>query len=439
VVVGTGAAAGVRVRGSTEVGVRRLDIQGLRAAAVLMVVAYHAGLPIPGGFIGVDVFFVISGFVITGMLQREWVAHGRIRFGRFYLRRMKRLTPALALMVSVTVLLSALFLSPLGAQQATAQTALGAIFLVANAVIARTTGDYFDAPAEDNALLHTWSLSVEEQFYLVFPVLLWMSWRLARRLRASWLPIVISAAVACVSLVVAVLVSIGLEVQRGEMLVGFYGPLTRVWEFAAGALLALAPTLMAPRSRRLSLVQGTVGALLLIASLALISGDTPFPGLWTMLPVLGTVLLIRSGGCGDHVIAQVLRSTPMVKVGDLSYSIYLWHWPFIVFSAALWPRSSLAPALAALLSVGPAVASFLWLEQPVRRRKLPDRRRLAQFVVATVGPPALLAASLIVASGGGYWSPVVQELKIAARAVTPGCHDYAPIGEKPLGSCTWNS
>lgn len=336
-----------------ETGSRRLDIQGLRAVAVLMVVAYHAGLPLPGGFVGVDVFFVISGFVITAMLQREWEAHGRIRFGTFYLRRVKRLTPALALMVSVTVLLSTLFLSPLGAQQATAQTAVGAMLIVANAVIARTTGDYFDAPAETNALLHTWSLSVEEQFYLVFPVLLAVSWLFARRLRVRWVPVAVSAGVAAFSLAVAVMVSRGLEVEKGEMLVGFYGPLTRVWEFAAGALLALAPAVLAARSRCLGLAQGVAGAILLVASLALISGDTPFPGLWTLLPVVGTALLIRSGGRGDHVIARGLRSAPMVRVGDLSYSIYLWHWPFIVFAAALWPRSALAPVMAALLPSPP--------------------------------------------------------------------------------------
>ena len=124
---------------ASAVDSRRLDIQGLRAVAVLVVVCFHAGLPVPGGFVGVDVFFVISGFVITGMLSREWVRSGRIRFRAFYARRFKRLTPALALMVSVTVLLSVVIASPLGAQQVTAQTAMGAMLLVANIVIARTT------------------------------------------------------------------------------------------------------------------------------------------------------------------------------------------------------------------------------------------------------------------------------------------------------------
>src|SRR4029077_15604359 len=162
---------------------RRLDIQGLRALAVLAVVAFHAGLPFPGGFVGVDVFFVISGFVITSMLQREWEATGRIRFGAFYLRRFKRLTPALALMVVVTAIVSALVLSPLGAQQTVAETGVGAMLLVANGVIAGNTGGYFDAPAAANPLLHTWTLSVEEQFYLAFPAILALGWFLTRRFR----------------------------------------------------------------------------------------------------------------------------------------------------------------------------------------------------------------------------------------------------------------
>lgn len=140
---------------------RRLDVQGLRAVAVLVVVAVHAGLPIPGGFVGVDVFFVISGFVITAMLGREWELTGRIRFRRFYLRRFRRLTPALAVMVSVTLGASVLLLSPVGPQQVAVQTGAGAMMIVANLVIAATTGGYFDQSANLNPLLHTWSLSVE--------------------------------------------------------------------------------------------------------------------------------------------------------------------------------------------------------------------------------------------------------------------------------------
>lgn len=144
--------------------VRRDDIQGLRALAVLSVMAFHATNLLPGGFVGVDIFFVISGCVITLMLAREHASQGRISLARFYVRRFKRLTPALALVVSVTLVGSALILSPIDAQQTVISTARGALLLVANFVIMRITGGYFGAAAEVNPLLHTWSLSVEEQF-----------------------------------------------------------------------------------------------------------------------------------------------------------------------------------------------------------------------------------------------------------------------------------
>jgi peptidoglycan/LPS O-acetylase OafA/YrhL len=149
----------------------RADVQGLRALAVLLVVAFHAGLPLPAGFVGVDVFFVISGFVITGLILRQLDA-GRFSLVEFYVRRIKRLLPALILMLVVVLVLSFLLESPLGPQQTTAKTGVGAMLLVANMVILRTSGDYFDAAAISNPLLHVWSLSVEEQFYLGFSVLL---------------------------------------------------------------------------------------------------------------------------------------------------------------------------------------------------------------------------------------------------------------------------
>lgn len=278
-----------------------MDIQGLRAVAVLMVVAYHAGLYVPGGFVGVDVFFVISGFVITAMLAREWQKYGRIRFGRFYLRRFKRLTPALALTVSVTVLASALLLSPTGDQQNAAQTGLGALLLGANIVIARTTGGYFDAPAESNPLLNMWSLSVEEQFYLLFPIVLALSWAASGRWRTIRIPMMVVSVIGFASFALAVLGSSGFSAPSSWMLallnvsLGFYSPLTRAWEFAAGALLALAASRLAVMPARLALVSGVAGAAGLTASLWVITASTPFPGAWTLLPVVATLLLLMAG------------------------------------------------------------------------------------------------------------------------------------------------
>lgn len=383
---------------------RRLDIQGLRALAVAMVVVFHAGLPVPGGFVGVDVFFVISGFVITGMLRREWEATGRIRFGAFYLRRFKRLTPALALVVAVTAIASSLVLSPLGPQQDAVGTGIGAMLLVANWVIAGTTSGYFDAAAETNPLLNTWTLSVEEQFYLAFPAILAAGWFLAARLRRlRHAPIVIVGLVAAVSFTLADLAAAG---YGSSWLLGFYSPVTRGWEFALGALLALAAGRLAIRSRGPALGLGLLGAGMLAASLWLISGSTPFPGVWTLLPVMGTLLLLLVGiGAQEPgILTRALATRPLVKVGDYSYSIYLWHWPFIAFATLLWPESSSAPVLAAALSLAPAIASYAWVEQPIRSLSGLGKPRLTALVTSVVLAPILVAASVGLAANR-FWTP----------------------------------
>ena len=428
------AAPGAPSRG----GRRRLDVQGLRAVAVLMVVAFHAGLPVPGGFVGVDVFFVISGFVIAAMLQREWAGTGRIRFAAFYIRRFKRLTPALAVMVSFTMLMSVLLLSPFGAQQVAGQTAIGTMFLSANAVIARVSGGYFDVAAGANPLLNTWSLSVEEQFYIAFPLILAVGWLLARRsVRLKSVPYVFVAVVAVISFGLAVLGSTGYLAPRGDWLIHFYSPLTRAWEFAVGAALALAATRLTLTSRSAALALGGLGAVLLGASLWLITGATAFPGPWTLLPVAGAALVILAGTQDANPVTRALATRPMVRIGDWSYSIYLWHWPLIVFAALLWPHNPLAPALAALLSFAPAIASYVWVEQPIRALVPRSRPRFAALVVVTVVPPLALAWVLGMGARAQWWMDWPATAKAVAAdhlAMSHGCTDqpFNPV------LCTWD-
>lgn len=418
----------------------RLDIQGLRAVAVLMVVAFHAGLPVPGGFVGVDVFFVISGFVITAMLMREHERTGGIRLWRFYVRRFKRLTPALAATVAFVMFASLFLLSPLAGQQEAAQTGLGAMFFIANIVIARTSGGYFDGPAESNPLLNMWSLSVEEQFYLVFPVLMLVGWLIAKRIGHSRAVLVILVStLGAVSFAVAMLGAIGISIPlMPDSFIGFYGPVTRAWEFAFGALLALGGTRLAASTRRTAPLLAVSGGLMVAASMWLIGSSTPFPGPWTLLPVTGTLLLLAAGTV-DSPVRRALESKPMIAIGDRSYSIYLWHWPFIVFAHLIWSPSPIVLTTAALVSLLPAYASYRWIEQPIRT--LPAERGwpLLKLVAATMIPPLALAGFLLIAAQNHMWNSTFRDY---ATQLTPrrlgtdsGC---TGTGWQNLEKCTWN-
>lgn len=402
---------------------RRLDIQGLRAIAVLMVIAFHAGLPVPGGFVGVDVFFVISGFVITAMLHREWLLTGRISFTQFYLRRFKRLAPALALVVSVSVVISAFVLLPLGAQQTAAMTGIGAVFMVANFVIAQTTGAYFDAPAEENPLLNTWSLSVEEQFYLVLPVLLALGWLLASRgKKLNFIPFLLVGGLAFLSLGALIPPAVpALEPDFISSLLGghgalfgFYSPLTRVWEFAVGSLLALVLHRWTPRASLLMAVLGVIGFVMLTGSLWLINESTTFPGPWTLLPVCGTLLLLLSGVEVRSPTCRLLSIPPMVRIGDWSYSLYLWHWPFIVFAVYLLPFESFAPPFAALIAALPALASYKWIEQPIRQASVSGLIKVSSLACIVLIPPIMISA-IVWSTASLYWAPKYQSGEVPGQ------------------------
>jgi peptidoglycan/LPS O-acetylase OafA/YrhL len=420
---------------------RRLDIQGLRAIAVLSVVAFHADLPIPGGFVGVDIFFVISGFVISAMLRREWTATGRLRLGAFYVRRFKRLTPALAVTVTLTVAASFLLESYLGAQQATAKTAIGAMLITANLVIARTTGGYFDAPAETNPLLNTWSLSVEEQFYLIFPVALLFGWvRLGGRKTSCKGPLIVVGVLALLSFGATIQGTAGQSMLVQAVGGGFYSPLTRAWEFAAGALLALgwsrSSSTMAPG--RLYSAAGIAGLLLLGFSFWSIDGQTPFPGVWTLLPVSGTMLIVVAGMNVRSAISPLLSNPAMTMIGDLSYSIYLWHWPCIVFARLLFPEVPGTAALAALFSLIPAVASYRYVEQPLRALVPTSRAQMPAIVAITMLVPLTVAGFLGLGARSQWWMtwPNATAEKPENRiAMSRGCTDavFDPV------LCSWGS
>ena len=346
---------------------------------MLLVVAFHAGLPVPGGFVGVDVFFVISGFVITALILRQ-LSESRFSLSQFFARRVKRLAPAMVLMIVVVLVLALLLQSPLGELQVTSQTGAGAMVLLANVVILRTTGGYFDAAAETNPLLHTWSLSVEEQFYLLFPlIVVAVSLWTARRNTSPRLLLIVIAAVASLSFVANILLSyalIGQSWTAQPEAWAFYLPMSRAWEFAAGALVAVwwqgrtrNPHAATGRNAALAMPLAVAGLALLALAAFWIRDSLTFPGLVVLLPVVGTTLLIIAGGLGPNGLSSILATRPMTVVGDMSYSIYLWHWPIIVFALLLWPQPWVAVAAAAVSFV-PAYLAYRFVEQPIRRSAL---------------------------------------------------------------------
>jgi peptidoglycan/LPS O-acetylase OafA/YrhL len=374
----------------------RPDIQGLRAIAVLVVVVFHAGLPLPGGFAGVDVFFAISGFVITTKLLRDHQKDGRISLRDFYRRRFLRLTPALALMISVTLILGSVILFP--ADQRIAElTGVGALFLVANIVIARSTGGYFDGPAESNPLLNTWSLSVEEQFYLVFPALILLALTAATWRRRRALTVSLISLVSIASLAAAIY---GARQAPGDpqlSWLNFYSPVGRVWEFGIGALIALLPLRASQHTSRkwAATALGVLGLVLIFGTVVLASGNTPWPGPATLAPVVGTGLVIIAGSMHPPgPVSQVLGVRPMTAMGDWSYSIYLWHWPFISLAVYMGIEGALPLSLVALLSFVPALLSYRYVEQPMRALRPSRPWAFPSVVAATVGIPLALAVSL---------------------------------------------
>ena len=381
----------------------RPDIQGLRAIAVLMVVTFHAGLPVAGGFFGVDVFFVISGYVITGLLLREKLQSGRIALRRFYWRRFKRLMPALAVLVVVTSVLSTALLSPLGPQEIAGTTGIAAMLFGANFFISQRTGNYFDPSAEFNPLLNTWSLSVEEQFYFVLPAVLLIVWMGSSR---AWVRPRAALAVALVLAVSLALTLAGAWFSLGtrlDLVVDpFYSPVTRAWEFAAGALLAITgKRVIAPLVRRRLLhVVGAVGIVMIAAAWIGVGAQGPVPGPWTLLPVFGAVFVILAGNAGAAPSTRVLSRPGLVRLGDWSYSIYLWHWPLIVFAAVLFPGSPQVLVLASLVSLAPALLSYRFVEQPLRTAAIVQRgRRVLLVGTVMLIPIAVSMGSLLYANG----------------------------------------
>lgn len=357
----------------------RAEIDGLRAFAVMSVVLYHFGFPLQGGFVGVDIFFVISGFLIGGMLWREYSARGTVHLAQFFARRSRRLAPAFFTMLAVSVGLGWLLLLPFEFEELGKGAIASAVYM-SSVLFARQTG-YFETSVDERVLLHTWSLSVEEQFYLFMPLLIVL---LARR---PWFLLWMLMALWVGSLAATVWFT-----PRMHGPVFFLFPF-RLWELLTGMLLAIWSYERGLSLRGYAALSG-LGFVILLLSVALIPAGVYFPGVLVIAPVVGTALVLANGGA-DHVVNRVLRHPVSVAVGAMSYSIYLWHWPVMIFSE--YYRGGYANlfegACWMVLSLGVAWVSWRFVETPLRR-------------VVWIRPPVVLgvviAASVGVVALGSY-------------------------------------
>ena len=383
----------------------RLDIQGLRGIAILLVIFYHTGVLFSGGFVGVDVFFVISGFVITSSLLRRLQADERFGLIEFYGRRIRRLLPALAAML-VVVLGMSTWLSTIASRTQTISTGLFATFSTANLYLYRFRPDgYFVEGEKANALIHTWSLSIEEQFYLLFPLLILISILVAKKM--SHQPVatlrVLSFGVGIVSLVLCILAS-NIELSNLPAFISnklgtsvidqrfaFYLPLTRAWEFLAGVWLATLHSQMVPR--RASRYRSHLGIGLIAASAIFFSETTRFPGVYALLPVVGASLVIDSSN-DSNVICKALSSRPLRWLGDRSYGWYLWHWPIIQFATPFAPGNRFVAVCAGIAALIPAMLSYKFLENPLRKLKTwRTPLRMALLISLSLSLPVVAIAS----------------------------------------------
>ncbi len=375
----------------------RRDIEGLRGIAVVLVVAYHAGIPfIGGGYVGVDVFFVISGFLITRQLVAEWDDTGRIRFARFYGRRAMRLLPASALVVLVTLAASWLWLPP-GRFPSIVADVLSTAYYGMNVRLALLGTDYLHAASAPSPLQHFWSLAVEEQFYLGWPLLLVLLLTVGRRTGGARAVVPIGLSV----LVVASFV-FGVWLTGRSAPWAYFGLATRAWELGAGALLGLTPSLLARVPAAARLAARWAGIALIVGSAVLFTQGTAFPGYLAAVPVLGAVLIIGAGGDASpgrpDVPLRLLCSSALQAAGQVSYAWYLWHWPVLVIvPVALDMEPTLVQRLLlAGWSLLLAAVTYALVEDPARRFG-PWRARPWRTIAFGAALTGVVAASAVLA------------------------------------------
>ncbi len=399
----------------------RADIDGLRALAIVPVLLFHAGIAgFGGGYVGVDIFFVISGYLITGVIVRE-IDAGRFSIVHFYERRARRIMPALIVMIAAVLVAAAFFFFPEDLAKMPA-SAVAATLFVSNIHLFFDV-NYFGGGAEIKPLLHTWSLAVEEQFYIGFPILMMLIARFAPQQRKM-----IVGALTILSFAIAAWTQ-----ARGDGFAFYWLP-PRAWELFAGSMVALGFAPAAGTRLRELMALGGVAAIGF--AIATYSRTTVFPGVAALLPVLGAAAIIHAGA--QTGVARLLAVRPMVAIGLISYSLYLWHWPVIVFAeyAGDAKLSGWQSAAAIALSLGLAIASWRWVERPFRQPGRFGRR--AVFGWNGAGMAALCLAALALASTSGWpgrFDAQTLRYLAASKDISPlreACHDADAARGRPV-------
>jgi len=409
-------SAGAHVKASDQ----RPDIQGLRAVAVGSVLLYHLWPNrLTGGFVGVDVFFVISGFLIGSHLLRELESSGRIRLGRFWARRAKRLLPA-SLLVLLVVAAVSMVVVPLSQRRGVLDQVVGSAFYVQNWVLASKSVDYLAQGDAPSPIQHYWTLSTEEQFYILLPLLLALVAVAIRRTgvpaRVFVLPVLL--------LVTAVSLAYSVHLTSAEPGVAYFSTGTRAWEFLSGALLAC---VAAPVNRVVRTILGWSGAAAILVTVVVYDGGTVFPGYSAALPVVGTLAVLAAVNTGPIALASRLR--PVTWIGDISYAVYLWHWPLIILLPYVTERelTTVEKLAIGVVTLVLAWVSTTFVEDPVRfSPRLLGGGRPVKVVGAWMLACTVLVAGLAV--GGGQLAEAQRRsLEQQAEELVVG-GDYSCLG-----------
>jgi peptidoglycan/LPS O-acetylase OafA/YrhL len=395
------------------------QIQGLRALAALLVTLFHAKW-VSGGFIGVDIFYVISGFLITGLLIREIERTGTINFKEFYARRFKRLLPTSFFVLAITAVFSWLLI-PATMRSSLGRDIIAAALYVSNYLFAWWQADYQNLDATPSPVIHYWSLAVEEQFYLLWPLLILLFFMVATKLKKKIALTVLVAAVTALSFVFSIYQT------ETSPIWAFYSLPTRAWELGLGALLVLLPPIKTKK------LVGLLGFIFVIASAFIFNETTAFPGLNAVLPVLGTVMLIATINSWPPFLNDVANSRLFQWLGEISYPLYLWHWPLLVLPSTYFarPLAVYERIIAIFATIVLADLTHRFIEEPFRKKKILPTLVFKQSAVITlvsvlIGTIIIFTSSDRINVSGINGAVSLAQIKARPLVYEDGCHaNYA--------------